>query len=191
MNKSHRIVTGLALTATGAVAAGLAVSGTAASAQPTTARPAAAAQHREWPSSEAANKALVLRFLQDVLNGHHGDHAARYLTDDAQFHAGTVGDITGRDNFAGLLTTVVTAIPDLDAALQDIRADGDEVVVRVVVTGTQKGDLLGVPASGRHVRWDAIDLYRIEHGKISQEWAAEDFTAFLNDTGTYKAPWIQ
>jgi len=36
----------------------------------------------------------------------------------------------------------------------------------------------------------AIDLYRLKGGKISQEWASEDLTAILNDTGTYKAPWI-
>lgn len=189
MNKSHRIVVSIALAATGAVAAGLAASGSSASAQTTT-KQAASSQHYGWPTHEAANKALILRFLRDVLNGHHGNHAAGYLTQDMQFAAGSVGTITGRDNVAGLLTSVVTAIPDLRTSLQDIRADGNEVVVRLVVTGTQKGDLFGVPASGRPVRWDAIDLYRIEHGKISREWAAEDFTAFLNDTGTYKAPWI-
>jgi hypothetical protein len=34
------------------------------------------------------------------------------------------------------------------------------------------------------------DLYRLKDGKISQEWASEDPTAILSDTGTYKAPWI-
>jgi steroid delta-isomerase-like uncharacterized protein len=190
MFKSHRVAAGAALVAAGALIAAVAVSGSAASAVTATSQPAAVSQHHEWPADEAANKALIKRFLQDVLDEHHGGHAAGYLTQDIQFHAGTVGNVTGRDNVAGLLTAVVTAIPDLHASLQDIRADGNEVVVRLVVTGTQTGALLGVPASGRPVRWDAIDLYRIEHGKISQEWAAEDFTAFLNDTGTYKAPWI-
>src|SRR5258708_17988154 len=106
------------------------------------------------------------------------------------WHGGTVGTVTGRDNVAGLMTLVVTSIPDLHASVQDIFGRGDEVVVRLVVTGTQSGALLGIPASGRQVRWDAIDLYHLRDGKISEEWAAEDFTAFLNDTGTYKAPWI-
>ena len=85
----------------------------------------------------------------------------------------------------------MAAIPDLHADVQDIfdQADG-EVVVRLVVTGTQDGPLLGIPATGRHLLWDAIDLYRLKGGKISQEWASEDLTAILNDTGTYKAPWI-
>jgi len=84
----------------------------------------------------------------------------------------------------------VAAVPDLHPALQDIFGQGNEVVVRLVVTGTQTGDLLGIPASGRPLRWDAVDVYQLKGGKISQEWAAEDLTAILNDTGTFKAPWI-
>jgi steroid delta-isomerase-like uncharacterized protein len=112
------------------------------------------------------------------------------MNQDMQFHAGTVGNFTGRDTVAGVLASVVAALPDLHASVQDIFGRGDEVVVRLVVTGTQRGPLLGIPASGRQVRWDAIDLYQLENGKLSQEWAAEDLTAILFYTGTYKAPWI-
>jgi steroid delta-isomerase-like uncharacterized protein len=101
-----------------------------------------------------------------------------------QWHGGTVGTVAGRDSVAGLLSTVVTALPDLHAAVQDVFGQGNEVVVRVVVIGTQKAALLGVPATGRQVRWDAVDVYQLNGGNISQEWAAEDLTAFLNDTGT-------
>jgi hypothetical protein len=37
----------------------------------------------------------------------------------------------------------------------------------------------------------SADAHHLRDGKISEEWAGEDFTAFLNDTGTYKAPWIR
>ncbi|MFD3585386.1 ester cyclase [Streptomyces sp. NPDC058683] len=142
------------------------------------------------PANVAANKRVVLAFMQDVLNGHHGDRAVRYLTPGMTWHSGTVGTVTGRDNVAGLMTSVVTSIPDLHTEVKDIFAQGDKVVVRLVVSGTQTGPLLGVPASGRHVQWDAIDLYHLHNGKISEEWAGEDYVAFLNDTGAYKAPWI-
>lgn len=167
----------------GVAAGGLTV---AANAQTTGAQPAGSAHDRQV----RANEAVVEAFMRDVLNGHHGDHAAKYLTADMQWHSGTVGTVAGRDNVAGLMTTVVTSLPDLHAAQQDIFAQGDEVVVRLVVTGTQTGPLLGIPASGRAVRWDATDLYRLSNGRIAEEWAAEDFTAVLADTGTYKAPWI-
>ena len=165
-----------------ATAGGVTIAGVTANATPAAASPG----HR----SVAANIRVVETFLHDVLDGHHGDHAANYLTADAQFHAGTVGDFTGRATVAAVLGGVVAAIPDLHADVQDIFGHGDEVVVRLVVTGTQQGPLLGIPATGRHLEWDAIDLYRLKGGKISQEWASEDLTAILNDTGTYKAPWI-
>jgi steroid delta-isomerase-like uncharacterized protein len=179
MSKWQRAVVGAALAA---VVGGLTVAVSAADAQPAS---ALSADHQS-----ATNKRVVQAFIKDVLNGHRGDHAGGYFTADMQWHGGTVGTVAGRENVAGLLTGVVTAIPDLHAAVQDIFAEGDKVVVRVVVTGTQQGPILGVPASGRHVQWDAIDVYHLQRGKISEEWAAEDFTAFLNDTGTYKAPWI-
>ena len=84
-----------------------------------------------------------------------GERAARYLTGDAQFHAGTVGDFTGRAAVAGVLAGIVAAIPDLHADVQDIFGHGDEVVVRLVVTGTQDGPLLGIPATGRHLQYKA------------------------------------
>jgi predicted ester cyclase len=142
------------------------------------------------PAGVAANKRVVLAFMQDVLNGHRGDHAVRYLTPDMSWHGGTAGTVAGRDNVAGLMTGVVTAIPDLRTEVKDIFGQGNEVVVRLVVTGTLKGDLLGVHGTGQHVRWDAIDLYHLKGGKISEEWAGEDFVAFLNTTGTFRAPWI-
>jgi hypothetical protein len=40
------------------------------------------------------------------------------------------------------------------------------------------------------VRWDAVDIYRLRDGKISEEWAADDLTAILDAVGEYKAPWI-
>jgi predicted ester cyclase len=146
--------------------------------------------HHGRPAGVEANKRVVEAFMRDVLNGHRGDHAARYFTPGMSWHGGTVGTVTGRDNVAGLMTLVVTSIPDLHAEVQDIFGEGDKVVVRLVVTGTLKGDLLGVHGTGQHVQWDAIDLYHLDGGKISEEWAGEDFTAFLNTTGTYKAPWI-
>ena len=161
----------------------LAGAGPAASTQPTT-------SHASEAANVAANKKVVLAFLEDVLAEHHGDHAGNYMTSDIQFHAGTIGTIVGREQVAGVLSSVVTAIPDLHPEVMDIFGSGNEVVVRLVVTGTQTGDLLGIPATGRPLSWDAVDVYELTGGKIRQEWAAEDLTAILNDTGTYKAPWI-
>jgi steroid delta-isomerase-like uncharacterized protein len=175
-----------------ALAAGLAVAGTAASAA--TAAPAHRTQAATASPGHGAgltgNERVVEAFLQDVINEHNGDHAINYLNPGMQWSGGTVGTVTGSANVAGLFASVVAAFPDAHITINDIFAQGDQVVVRVVVSGTQEGAILGIPASGRFVQWDGVDVYRLSDGKISNIWAGDDWTAILNDTGTFKAPWI-
>jgi predicted ester cyclase len=136
-------------------------------------------------------EALGLELLKvRQLNEHNGGDAANFLTPDMQWYGGTVGTVSGRANVAGLFAGVVAAFPDAHITIDDIFGQGDQVVVRMVVSGTQEGPILGIPASGRHVQWDGVDIYRLSDGKISNIWAGDDWTAILNDTGTYKAPWI-
>jgi steroid delta-isomerase-like uncharacterized protein len=170
----------------------LGVAGAAASAA--TAAPAHRTQAATASPAHGAgltgNERVVEAFLQDVIDEHNGDHAINYLNPDMQWSGGTVGTVTGSANVAGLFAGVVAAFPDAHITINDIFAQGDQVVVRVVVSGTQEGAILGIPASGRFVQWDGVDVYRLSDGKISNIWAGDDWTAILNDTGTFKAPWI-
>ena len=151
----------------------------------------AAPAHATRPPSVASNEREVRSFLRTVLDEHHGDQASRFLTRDAAWHGGTVGTVSPGRNVAGLFASVVTALPNIHADLKDIFGQGSQVVVRLVVSGTQKGAILGIPASNRDIHWDAVDVFRLEHGKISAVWAGDDWTAILYYTGTYKAPWIK
>jgi len=187
MRKLQRIaVTAALATAVLGVAGAAASAATAAPAHRTHTAMASPA-HR---AGLTGNERVVEAFLQDVINEHHGGHAINYLNPDMQWYGGTVGTVTGSANVAGLFASVVAAFPDAHITINDIFAQGDQVVVRVVVSGTQEGAILGIPASGRFVQWDGVDVYRLSDGKISNIWAGDDWTAILNDTGTFKAPWI-
>ena len=181
MRKLQRVAAAAALAA---ASLGVATAANAATAAPGNRAQAATAS---WGGDGGvrANERVVEAFLQDVINEHHGDHAASYLNPGMQWSGGTVGTVTGRANVAGLFASVVAAFPDAHITIDDIFGQGDQVVVRVVVSGTQQGAILGIPASGRHVQWDGVDVYRLSHGKISNIWAGDDWTAILNDTGTY------
>ena len=137
-----------------------------------------------------ANKRIVRAFIEAAFNQHRADKAAEYMTPDIKWHGGTLGTVEGRDNFAGLIGAIVAALPDLRNVEQDVIAERDIVSVRAVVEGTHKGDLLGIPASGKHVQWDAVDVYRVKDGKIAEEWAADDLLAFVYGVGAYTPPWL-
>src|SRR5258708_22069264 len=136
------------------------------------------------------NKRIIRAFIETAVNKHQADQAADYMTSDIKWHGGTLGTVEGRETFVGLVGAIVSALPDLRNVEQDIIAERDIVSVRAVVEGTHKGDLLGIPASGKRVRWDAVDVYRIEGGKIAEEWAADDLLAFVYGVGAYTPPWL-
>jgi predicted ester cyclase len=81
-------------------------------------------------------------------------------------------------------------LPDLHATTLAVAADEDTVWCRFVVEGTNEGSLFGFPATGKTVRWDEIDTYRVANGKIVEEWSSPDMTNILYQVGAYTPPWI-
>jgi steroid delta-isomerase-like uncharacterized protein len=136
-----------------------------------------------------ANKKIAREYIEQVFNQHQPESAADFVTNDVVWHGGGLGDIPGVDGLVGLLKSFIGALPDLRAAEQDIVAENDLVVVRLVVSATVKGTLLGVPADGKPVRWNAVDIYRVTDGKISEEWAADDVATIMIQVGGFTPPW--
>ncbi|AGZ44153.1 ester cyclase [Actinoplanes friuliensis] len=136
-----------------------------------------------------SNKQIARDYIEQVFNKHNPLAARDFVTDDVVWHGGALGDLTGAENLTGLLTGFLGSLPDLYAAEQDVVAENDLVMVRLVVTATVKGQLLGVPADGRTVRWDAVDIYRVTDGRISEEWAADDLVTIMTQLGAFTPPW--
>src|SRR5258707_9161206 len=124
-----------------------------------------------------SNIELVRDYTRRVFNEHNPELAAEFVTPDVKWHGGTLGSIEGSDNLVALLRGFIGALPDLNAQEQDIVADGDAVAIRFVVEATHEGELLGIAPTGRRVRWDAGDVYRLRDGRVSEERAADHLEA--------------
>ena len=134
--------------------------------------------------------ATVREFVARVFNGHEPELAREYMAPDIVWHGNTVGDVNGVDTLVAVLGGFIGALPDIHAEEQDVIASNDLVAVRLVVTATQTGDLLGIPASGKPVQWNAVDIYRVsEDGKITEQWAFEDMAAIGSQLGAFALPW--
>jgi steroid delta-isomerase-like uncharacterized protein len=133
---------------------------------------------------------VAREYCDVVFNSHHPERTGDYCTQDVVWHGNTLGTISGVENLTALLNVFLGSLPDLVAKEQDVIANGDLVVMRLVVTATHKGDLLGIPATGRSVTWDAVDIYRVnDDGKISEEWASDDLAAVGSQLGAFSLPW--
>src|SRR6478736_8479732 len=135
-------------------------------------------------------EAIARRFVAEVFTGGNAERARDYFTPDIAWHGGALGTVTGVDNIIPVLGGFIGALSDIQATVQDAIASADLVALRLVVTATHTGNLLGVPATGRPVRWDAVDIYRVtDDGRISEQWAFEDLAAILSQTGAISLPW--
>ena len=137
-----------------------------------------------------ANKKFVQQFIDRVFNEHNARATRDYFSPDVKWHGGTLGTIEGSDAMTDFYSTLFTALPDLHATTLDVVADGDTVWCRFVVEGTSEGGLFGFPATGKTVRWDETDSYRVANGKITEEWSSPDMTNILFQIGAYTPPWI-
>jgi steroid delta-isomerase-like uncharacterized protein len=75
------------------------------------------------------------------------------------------------------------AFPDLRRNIVDMVAEGDKVAVSINVTGTYKGEFQGIPATGKHVSFTAMDILTIIDGKITEEWATADMMGLMQQIG--------
>ena len=134
--------------------------------------------------------ATAREFVAQVLNGHDPERARDFFTADVAWHGGALGTVSGVDTVVPLHGGFIDALTDIDAAEQDVIASGDLVALRLVVSATHTGDLLGVPATDRRIQWDAVDIYRVtDDRRISEQWAFEDLAAILSQAGAISLPW--
>ncbi|MCI0707073.1 MAG: ester cyclase [Ignavibacteriae bacterium] len=75
------------------------------------------------------------------------------------------------------------AFPDLAIAIEDQIAEGDKVVSRVVLTGTNTGPFMEMPATNQQIRMTGIRIDRIANGKIVEHWAVADQMSMMQQLG--------
>ena len=64
--------------------------------------------------------------------------------------------------------------PDLTISLEGVMAEGDRVTARVTMRGTHSGEFQGTAPTNKRVEVKAIDIFRIEDGKILEHWGHAD-----------------
>jgi steroid delta-isomerase-like uncharacterized protein len=84
-----------------------------------------------------------------------------------------------------ILVELTTAFPDLDITIEDVLQEGNKVIVRSKILGTQRGALMGFPAKNRKISIQAIDIHEFKDGKIVRTWHTEDWMSGLRQLGVF------
>jgi steroid delta-isomerase-like uncharacterized protein len=81
-----------------------------------------------------------------------------------------------------------SAFPDLHHDILDLVTEGDKVAVRYNIIGTHKGELQGIPPTGKEVSFSAMDFITLIDGKVAKEWQIADNMGLMQQIGAIPTP---
>ena len=128
------------------------------------------------------NKAVVLRYVEEVWNGHDLDAIDNVVSTDYVNHA------AGTDEYRHggarqIWEWILTVFPDHHFHVEDAASDGQTVAIRGTMTGTHEGELMGVAPTGRRVGAQQSHWFRVEDGKLVEHWAVRDDLIMMQQLG--------
>jgi len=129
-------------------------------------------------------RTVARRLFEEVINHGRLDLIDELIAEDAIEHEAlpiATGEM--RTDLRMWLTELRHAFPDYHVELQDLIAEGDRVVARQRITGTNVGALLGIPPTGRPICVDGIDIVRVDDGRIVEHWGMADGQAMARQLG--------
>jgi steroid delta-isomerase-like uncharacterized protein len=134
------------------------------------------------------NKTIV-RKVFDAFNSGNLDALDNIISPDAVDHdpQNPFAATHGPDGAKQAISMYRAAFPDLNFKVEAQIAEGDLVVTRWTSTGTQDGELPGLPASHNKVTVTGIGIDRIENGKVVEGWNNWDTLGMMQQLGAVPA----
>ena len=105
--------------------------------------------------------------------------APDYINHQVSAAAPPAGAISAMQATVTLFGSRLQAMPDLSVAIETVLATADRAAASFVYTGTQTGPYLGVPATGRTLRFTSCDIFTLRGGLISEHWGMGDIAGIL------------
>jgi predicted ester cyclase len=137
--------------------------------------------------STEANKALIRRWVEEVLNNGDLTLIDEFVAPEMVNHAVVPELQQGSDNFKRVIRSLFVAFPDHHMELEDLGAEADKVWYRGTRSGTHQGPgpLPGLAPTGKFAAVQHIHLFRIANGKMVEHWALRDDLGFLQQIGVF------
>jgi steroid delta-isomerase-like uncharacterized protein len=135
------------------------------------------------------NKAIARRWSEELWSRGNLAVADEIIAPDYERHdPGDPFPAKGPADVRRIVQMLRSMLPDFHIEVDAIIAEGDFVVSRYTATATDTAGYMGMPATGRAIRTQAIQIFRFSNGKIVESWAARDDLGTLQQLGHLPAP---
>lgn len=130
----------------------------------------------------------TMRRIYELISEGDIDGFGDLLADDFVEHEDTPGVEPSKAGVQELFRMYRASFPDMRMELEEALPSGDKVVGRVRATGTHTGEaFMGIPASGKQIDMQLIDIMRIEDGRACEHWGVSDTLSMLQQLGAIPA----
>lgn len=135
------------------------------------------------------NKMIEVRLIEEVWNRGNFAVVDKLIAGDYLGHSSTPdGETDGPAGYKRYYSRLREVFPDLHVTVEDQVAEGDKVVTRWIARGTHKGELQGIPPTGKHGAITGITIDRIANGKVVESWTNADHLSMMRLLGAVPAP---
>jgi len=131
------------------------------------------------------NKELVKRFFYEILT-QKKDAVIDEIFHPEFTHYSFPSETKGPESIRGSVNVFTSAFPDLKAYVEEVIAEGNTVSTKGYWTGTNSGEFMGIPATGKNVNVKYIDMWKIKDGKLYESWVQMDNAGLMQQLGVIK-----
>jgi len=111
---------------------------------------------------------------------------AGHYTKDAAVSSPMFPHANGRDAIESSFAKLFRVFPDWTMVFQDPCIEDSRAMVICKVKGTQQGEFMGLPGTGKKLEFDCVLSYEFKDGLIKRERRIYDFTGLLIQLGVLK-----
>jgi steroid delta-isomerase-like uncharacterized protein len=130
------------------------------------------------------NKQFMRRFVEEAINQKNFDALNELVAEDFVEHIPFPGQGPGREGLRQVLSAFISAFPDIRWTLEEQIAEGEKVVSRFTMTGTHRGEFLGIPPTGKSVNIWGVVIDVVRNGKFSESRIIMDTLGLMQQLGT-------
>ena len=131
------------------------------------------------------NKAVVKRYWEGKWNKRQPSILDELQTPDVVYRSPTL-KMNGIEEYRRVYGSYLTAFQDTEIVIEDMIAEGDKVVTRIRLSGVHRGELEGIPPTGKRFSVIAYTVFRLVDGRIAEEWELLDEQTLMRELEAIK-----
>lgn len=135
-----------------------------------------------------AAKAIVRRNTEEVQGKGNFDVFEELFADNFIDHTPQPGTTPDKAGVRKLYSYLRVAFPDFHAEIHWQLADDDRVTTYKTYYGTHKGPFLGIAPTHRKIHFEAVDVMRVQNGKITDHWGVGNLLSLMQQIGGWIPP---